>query len=68
MSASVNPLKKEKLIQKSFFQIILNKVLKICERWNADIKDKVKQQINELGVVSYPIFFIRSTFKTWNTL
>ena len=29
----VNPLKKENVWQKSFFQIMLNEVLKICEKW-----------------------------------
>ena len=61
-------IRKWKIDTKIFFQIILNKVQKICEKWYADVKAKVKQEINELGVVSYPIIFIRSTFKTWNTL
>ena len=35
----VNPLKKKKLKQKSFFQIMLNEVLKTCEKMIlADLK------------------------------
>ena len=39
IGASVNPLKKENFVIKIFFQLLLNKVLKSCEKIiSADVK------------------------------
>ena len=43
----VNPLKKENSWQKSFFQIMLNEVLKICKKWypvSADVKANIQNK------------------------
>ena len=43
---SVDPLKKENSWRKSFLQIMLSEVLKICEKWCLlnDVKTSIQQQ------------------------
>ena len=64
----VNTLKKETLRQKIFFQTMLNKVLKTCEKWHLLMQKLIKTTRNKRSSDCILQIFIRSTFKTWNTM
>ena len=57
--AFVNPLIKKNLWRKSFFQIMLNEVLKICQKWYLLVKanKRKKQWIKDLVALSLTNFF-----------
>ena len=63
----VNPLKKENLGWKSFFQIMLNEVLKMCEKWYLLMWKLIQITRNKRSSGCILQIFI-STSKTWNTV
>ena len=65
-----HPWKKENSWRKSVFQIMLNEVLKICEKWYL-LKNKniIRTAINKRsGGCIFLSVFIRNTFKIWNIM
>ena len=65
----VNPLKKENLWPKSILQIMLNEVQIICEKWYLLMGKKlIKATKIKRSSGCILEMFIRSTFKTWNTM
>ena len=53
----VKPLKKETLWRKSFFQVMLNEVLKSCEKWYLLMLKLKKQEIKDLVTVFYKLLW-----------
>ena len=67
-SGWVNPFKKDNLWRKSFFQIMLNEVLKIYEKWmSVDVKANIKQQ-EVKDLVAYLRDRQQKTFRFLNRL
>ena len=61
-------IKKENSWWKYFFQILLNKVLKICEKWYLLMQKRIKTKRNKRSGGYFLQIFIRSIFKTWNAM
>ena len=61
-------VKIDNLWQKSFLQIMMTEVLKICEKWYLLMQKLIKETRNGRSGGSILHIFIRHTFKTWNTI
>ena len=62
-------IEKENSWRKCFFQILLNELLKICEKRYMHADDvKANKNKNKRSGGCILQILIRSTFKTWNTM